>query len=295
MNIIIKKFILFAAMLAVIVVLCSCDTIEDSHKTDISPPDNNDSTPVKQAYPVSFDSESFDSSPQTVVSMSQAVTDILGELGISEKIIGAGGYCRIEGVETVGSPAFPDIDKIIELKPELVLTQSPFASADVVRLKQAGIRYLYLEAPKSFSYLVEEYIKLSMIFYGAVDSQDIAAKALSAIDECMLNAQNSGISKRFIIVEEKINGEYAVSAGDDLETDMLGVFGENVLDGVLDSYLTKDEIESLGFDIIFADASLKSEKLGEKNTKVIYIDMSSFRSPTSALCETISYCLEELG
>ena len=289
-----KVFCILAALSVIFLTLCSCDSIDEPQEENTSLPIVTDSPPIKQAYPVSFDNESFESSPQTVVSLSPALTSILAELSLTDRLVGVSEYCNMPGIEAVGSPAFPDMDKIIELSPELVISQSPIASADVVKLKQSGIRYLYLETPKSFSYLVEEYIKLAMIFYGSVDSQDIAAAALREIDERMTEAQNAGIDISFVIVNAAVDGKYAVSAGADIATDMLGVFGKNVLDGSEQRLVSKEEIEALDFRVIFADSSLRSGELDGVKADVIYIDMSEFASPTTRIGEIILYCLAEL-
>ena len=67
-----------------------------------------------------------------------------------------------------------------------MITQSPLASTDEIRLKQAGVRTLYIPTPTSFSYLCEEYINLALIFYGNVDSREVASEALSEIDSAMV-------------------------------------------------------------------------------------------------------------
>ncbi|MCD7823512.1 MAG: helical backbone metal receptor [Oscillospiraceae bacterium] len=257
-----------------------------------------DEAPVKAAYPVSFGTETFDAAPETVISLSPALTEIMYELGLSEKLIAVSDYCQnYNSLPTVGSPANPDIEAIIELSPELLITQSPIASTDQVRLDQAGVRVLYLELPTSFSYLCEEYIELAMIFYGSVDSEAVALEALSGIDDTMLSAQDAGINVSFVILYYGLDGGYTASAGNDIASDMLSVFGTNLLETEDEELMiiSYEELEELEIDVIFADEALVDEDLEDLDAEVIYLDLSEFSRPTASLSSLISVCTESLA
>ncbi len=257
-----------------------------------------DEAPVKSAYPVSFGTETFEAAPETVVSLSPAITEIVTELGVADKLIAVSDYCDNEsGLPTVGSPANPDIDLIIELAPELLITQSPIASTDEVRLDQAGVRVLYLELPTSFSYLCEEYIEMAMIFYGAVDSEEVALEALSEIDDTMLSAQEAGIDVNFVILYYGLDGGYTASAGNDIATDMLSVFGTNLLetDDEELAIVSYEELEELDIDVIFADDALYGEDIEDLDAEIIYLQLDEFSKPTAALSSLISDCISALS
>ncbi|MCD7784310.1 MAG: ABC transporter substrate-binding protein [Oscillospiraceae bacterium] len=254
--------------------------------------------PVKAAYPVSFGTETFDSAPETVASLSPALTEIMYELGLSEKLVAVSEYCdNYNSLPTVGSPANPDIDAIIELAPELLITQSPIASTDEVKLDQAGVRVLYLELPTGFSYLCEEYIELSMIFYGAVDSEEVALAALSEIDDIMLSAQNLGVSENFVIIYYGLDGGFTASAGNDIASDMLSVFGTNLLETEDEelAIVSYEELEEMNLGVIFADEALSDEDLEDLDAEIIYLDLSKFSKPTAQLSGIISECIAELS
>lgn len=258
-----------------------------------------DEAPVKSAYPISFGTETFDSAPGTVVSLSPALTEIMLELGLSDKLVAVSDYCEnYNSLPTVGSPANPDIDAIIELAPELLITQSPIASTDEVRLDQAGVRVLYLELPTSFSYLCEEYIELAMIFYGSIDSEEVALEALSGIDDTMLSAEDAGISVSFAIIYYALDEGYVASTGNDIASDMLSVFGSNALENEESELatVTYEELEELEIDVIFADISLEEDDISElEDVEIIYLDLGEFSKPTAQLSGLISECIESLA
>lgn len=294
-----KRFFAIILILAfsVSMLLVGCSDIKDSvGVTEDSP--IVDLPPVKQAYPVSFGSEKFDGAPRTVASLSPALTNVLLDLGLEEKLIAVSDYCEYQkdGLDRIGSPALPDINKISELAPELLLTQSPIASADVIRLKQAGVRVLYIELPKSFAYLCEEYIDLALVFYGAVDSKDIAVAALSELDDVMTDASQSGFAESFVALGRKEGNKFTVMPDNCLGGDMLSVFGENLFGERQQRLISKDELSDVEPKVVFADESLQNEKLDDifENVRIVYCDMSSFERPTKSLSYMMRYIKSQL-
>ncbi len=292
------KFRFLLLILTALAVFAGCAHIE-SEQLASSEPVYTDPPPVKQDYPVSFENEVFDSSPQTVASLSPALTDILFDLGLSERLVGVSDYCRApsEDITKIGSPAMPDIDAIISLAPQLLISQSPLASADVIRLKQAGIRTLYIPVPSSFEYLCEEYIRLSLVFYGAVDSKDIAVSALSEIDGAMVAASQSGLNTDFVIITAARDSGYAVAGEEALVSDMLGVFGENIFGGEQTAVLSKDELLGMNPQTVIADDSLDEDDIKElfdNSPRVIITDLTAFERPTAALSEAIENIMGSL-
>ena len=292
-----KKYRLVSIIIAAaltLTALCSCGRTIDGEQVT-SATEATDSPPVREAYPVSFDSETFESSPASVASLSPALTEILCELGLADRIAGVSSYCEKprEDMPEIGSPAFPDIDRIIELSPELLITQSPLASTDVVRLKQAGIRTLYLPVPSSFAYLCEEYIRISLIFYGNVDSRQIAEAALAGIEASMLEAQSIEADISFICVRGTSDGGYIVDVCEGIENDMLSVYGENLLLGRESAFISEEELSELEPDVIFADIGLMDEyedeleELTGSDPELIYIDCQAFERPSSNLSGVI--------
>ncbi len=293
-----KRTLSIIISFALLISFTACSDIE-SESVSVTEDVVIDEAPVKSAYPISFGTESFDAAPETVVSLSPAITEIMLEMNLSDKLIAVSDYClNYNSLPTVGSPANPDIDAIIELAPELLITQSPIASTDEVRLDQAGVRVLYLELPTSFSYLCEEYIELAMIFYGSIDSEAVALEALSEIDSTMLSAQDAGIDVSFIIIYYALDDSYAVSAGNDIATDMLSVFGTNLLE-TEDEELTVisyEELEEMELEVIFADDSLSEDDISElEDVKIVYLDLDEFSKPTAQLSSLISECTDELS
>lgn len=267
----------------------------------VSEPVVTDAPPVKPAYPVSVGNETFEASPAGVASLSPALTEILFDLGVGDRLIAVSDYCdypsAVTGMPKTGSPANPDISAIAAFKPELLLTMSPIASADTISLKQEhGVRVLEISRPKSYAELCDVYLNLAMIFYGAVDYSEIAWNALDVLDSQMSAASDLGILRSFVIVEAKSPEGLMLSHGDTLASDMLSVFGHNLWEDSDRFTATDDELFVLAPDIVFYAQGLRESDIEKvfPYSQLIEIDFERFERPTVRLAETIAYCADRL-
>lgn len=290
-----KLFAVFTALM----LLCSCGTVIDDSKlpTASDTPGISDA-PVKQAYPVSIYGVTFEEAPSAIASLSPAVTRTLTDIGVTDKIVGISEYCTLDstGAITVGSPANPDIDKIIASGADTVITLSPLASTDIITLDQAGVKTVVISEPESYAELCEIYINLAMTMYGSVDSKDIAYSALSGLDTSLLNAKNAGISVKFICVTGTYDDGIIVCGGNTLESDILDVYGENLLAECESHYLDSGDAEALLPEVVFLyDTASRTpiEKL-YPDAFIVRIDADIFERPSADISVEVDYCTQKL-
>jgi ABC-type Fe3+-hydroxamate transport system substrate-binding protein len=87
----------------------------------------------------------IDFAPQRVLSLVPSVTESLFDLNLGNRVVGRTDYCiypagQVERIPTVGGTKNPDINKIIALKPELVIAnREENRKEDVEALQAAGI------------------------------------------------------------------------------------------------------------------------------------------------------------
>lgn len=91
---------------------------------------------------------------QTIVSLVPSVTESLFDLRLNHRLIGRTDYCiypagQVDSVETIGGTKNPDVARIIELAPELVIANyEENRQEDVVKLQEAGIP-VWITFPKT--------------------------------------------------------------------------------------------------------------------------------------------------
>lgn len=82
---------------------------------------------------------------KTIVSLVPSITESLFDLQLQSRLIGRTEYCvypekLVDAIEVIGGTKNPDIDRIIELQPELIIANyEENREADVIQLRDAGI------------------------------------------------------------------------------------------------------------------------------------------------------------
>ena len=115
-------------------------------------PDETETKQENQAqqsnYPVtitdSFGKEvTLEQEPKRIVSVAPNVTEMVYALGDEDKLVGRTDYCdypaEVSEIESIGTLMTPDIEKIISLEPDLVITSTHFDDENGAKLEEAGI------------------------------------------------------------------------------------------------------------------------------------------------------------
>ncbi len=288
------KKLLSAFTAALMLLLCSCTAISENE--DALPAAATVAEP--QPYPVEEGNLIFNSSPVTVGSLSPAVTEMIYELGYGDRLICRSSYCdtpeAVLSLPETGSAANPDIDKIISYAPELLITQSPIANKDTVRLSEAGISLLTLPAPTSLEELYDNYAALADIFAGSIEGNSLAENTLADMKSAVNGAKSSCESIVFIM---NIDGdEITAGTGDSFAGDLFSVFGRNIAENDTDYTITAEELIKADPQYIFLarplsasdfDSELAEQLSAFSEDHVFSIDASITERPTARLAETI--------
>lgn len=286
---------LTAILLVCALTITSCNNITVGDSTDISTDGiitlYNPEEELKP-YPVTLNNVEITEAPKKVVSLSPALTEIMHELGYGGKLVGRSEYCdypkAVSALPSLGSGAKPDIDKIIKLKPSLVISATAIANKDIVNMEKNGIKTLVISAPTSIDGLKSVYEILGLAFEGLFTGKEKGAEKFNAIEKSVAAAKKTEKNK-FIYITTTM----AVAGGDTLESNVLSLFGENIaktgkgytyeLEKLLENqpdiiFLNNDyELADLEEDEIF------SQLTAVQNGKVYSINNTFFERPTGRI------------
>jgi len=91
----------------------------------------------------------FDSVPQRIVSLAPSNTELLFALGLGDEIVGVTDVCNYPPEatqkEVVGAFSGPDLEKVVSVDPDLVLTTSMHAAEVTPALRERGLNVLTLD------------------------------------------------------------------------------------------------------------------------------------------------------
>ncbi len=123
----------------------------------------------------------IDGIPQSIVSLSPSNTEIAFALGLAERIVGVTEYCNYppeaQEKEIIGGFATPNIERIVELEPDLVLASTIHEEA-VTRFEALGIPVLVIESA-SLAELLDN-ISLIAELTGATGKGDVLTASMQS-------------------------------------------------------------------------------------------------------------------
>lgn len=287
-----------ADLLAAVAVMLCCAFFSCCAKVEQAPPEDITVTEaLPEPYPVTIGSLVFNAAPETVGSLSPAITDIIVELGFSDRLVGVSSYCDYEGkpssMADLGSAANPDVDAVINTKPTLLISHSPIAKKDITAIEGAGTRVLIIPAPSSTDELYELYRMIFRVFNGDDDGED------EKITECFSQLERSfnnygGILDDYVYI---MSSKLAFASEDSFGGNFFSHFGKNAAAGEEGKSLTKERLLELDPEYVIIPSGLKLSRLPEElsavqNNKVIRLDENTERlleRPTSEIYKAVDY------
>lgn len=290
-----KTFLYILTLCVSMLFFASCSDIDENEFTSVTLPPPSD-------YPADVGSLTFNSSPASAACLSPALTEIICELGYGDRIAGISKYCdypdEIKSRTVIGSSANPDFDMIAQIKPQLLITQSPLAKKDITSVESAGTRVLILSAPNSVEELYQSYVDMATVFGGKIVAQEKAETALSSLKAALDNAAGTFDSFAFIMTER-----CAVATGDTFAGDFLSYFGKNVAENGTDFDFSVEQLIESNPEYIILASPLKTDDLPEelqeldavKEGRVITIDSALLERPTSRLTELVTDIAQQAG
>jgi ABC-type Fe3+-hydroxamate transport system substrate-binding protein len=142
------------------------------------------------------------SSPERIISLGPAITRQLSLLGVEDRIVGVTTYCNIpqfENKERVGTLMEADLEKIVTLKPDLVIATALTNLKTIQRLKSLDIKVVVFDEAQDFKQLCEQFLSLASFVNREQIARDIILKVEGKVTNIKEKAK--GLSKPKVIVQ----------------------------------------------------------------------------------------------
>ena len=192
--------------------------------------------------------------PQRIVSLAPSLTESLYVLGAGERLKGCTTYCNkpeeAKFKEKIGTLIDFNLEKIVTLRPDLVLGMEFSDRKTIEKLKDLGIRVEMFPSPKNFDHLCESFLRLGQLVGAEEKAAQIVTRAKK--EAALIRAQVAGVEKVKIFWQLGAKPLFAATRG----------------------HFTNDYIESAGGINIAADAHsgiYSREEVLKKNPEVIVI------------------------
>lgn len=225
--------------------------------------------------------------PQKIISLAPSITELIYALGKGDKLVGRTDYCdypeEVKKAPSIGSLTDPNIEKIVELQPDLVVASTHFKEDVAKKLEDLGIKVVVLYNAENFDGAYDTITTFGQI----INAQDKAGELVSGMKEKIEGikekVKGAETPKVYYVVGFGKDGDYTAT-GETFIAQMIEMAGgENIAkDATGWTYSLEKIIENdPEYIIISKNYGMKEQFIGTegykelsavKNNKVIEID-----------------------
>jgi ABC-type Fe3+-hydroxamate transport system substrate-binding protein len=234
------------------------------------------------------------STPRRIISLVPNITEELFDLGVQDRLVGVTTYCQrppeAQAKERVGTVLEVNVEKIVSLRPDLVIASPLTDHKQLQKLQAVGIRVEIFPPPRDFQALCVGFLQLARLVEKQEQARAIIHQAEGEL--AIIKERAKGLPKPRVFVQ--IGERPLVAAGGDSFIDDFVTFagGINIAREVKTSVYSREEVVRKNPDIIIIAkmglageqekaAWVKYKTIRAVQTKRIYtVDPYRFCSPT---------------
>ena len=124
--------------------------------------------------------------PERIISLAPSNTEILFALGVGDRIVGVTRYCNYpeeaKEIEQIGGFADPDLERIIALKPDLILAKGTLQKSLVTKLEEREQTVFWLY-PQSVNEILESFESIGELTGTSVTAQQLRKEIEERIEK----------------------------------------------------------------------------------------------------------------
>ncbi|OIO80877.1 MAG: hypothetical protein COW11_06200 [Candidatus Omnitrophica bacterium CG12_big_fil_rev_8_21_14_0_65_43_15] len=131
-----------------------------------------------------------------IVSLAPSITSELYDLGVEDKLIGVTSHCKAPGKDVVGTLLDINLEKIISLKPDLILATNEWNSDNSIsKLKQLGLNVIVFGRQDNFQKVCEDFVKLGEIIGKKPAAEKMAQDIVKQANDILSKSKNTVTKK----------------------------------------------------------------------------------------------------
>jgi iron complex transport system substrate-binding protein len=244
-------------------------------------------------------------SPRRLISLGPAITEKLYLLGVQDRLVGVTTYCvrppEACAKEKIGNVTQVNIEKIVDLKPDLVFATSLTERRDVERLKRLGVNVLVFNEPRSYAETNQQFLELGRIVGREREAEEIVRATGRRVDA--IRERIEGLPQPSVFVQLGTKPLFAATK-DSFVNDFIELAGgTNIAREAKTGFYSREEVLRQDPDVIILvgmDAAAGNEKKqwqkfralkAVKNDRIFIMDSYRVCSPTP---RTFVDALEEM-
>ena len=166
--------------------------------------------------------------PNRVISIAPSITEIIFALGLEDKLVGRTDFCNfpleVESIESIGSLKSPNIEKIIELEPDLIIASTHFQKEVYDKLSELQIKVIVLDSKGSFEGVYDTIEKAGKVFNVTDKALELISTMKFTVEEVIEKVKNEPKPTVYYVVGFGEYGDFTAGGGTFIN-DMLEMAG----------------------------------------------------------------------
>ena len=187
-----------------------------------------------------------------VVSLAPSFTQSIYYLEAQDHLIGCTSYCEAakeDNKEIVSSAVKANVEKIISLKPDLVLASGLTNPKDIELLKKMGIKVEIIPTPQSFREICKQFIQMGKLVGKTEKANTLIEESERTIQEITEKNKNKTTRKMFFQIGA--NPLFAVTSNTFMDDYMTFLGIENISKKLTQGAVTREFVIANNPDYIF--------------------------------------------
>lgn len=235
-----------------------------------------------------------DNYPKRIISLGPSVTETLYLLQVQDKVVGVTSYClkppEAQEKEKIGTVIDVNLEKVVSLKPDLVIATSLTDPRVIEKLKSLKINVVSFSQPGNFTEICSQFMELAELVGKEKEAVRIIATAKEKVD--YIKDRVNGLQKPRVFVQVGAKPLFTV-AGNSFVNDFIEFAGGiNIAKDAKAGLYSREEVLRKNPDaILIVTMGIAGEKEKEiwakyktlnavKNNRIHIIDSSKLCSPT---------------
>lgn len=225
-------------------------------------------------FPVSVNGVTISEKPLAIGSMSPAITQTLIDLELSGRLVGISGYDAplyddenpaYGGYQPgdFGTVQLPDLMEMRRVRPDVILTQTPFVEEDLVKIQQLGIEVVVLPSPTDLTSLLKNCNDIFRLYLGEITGAEryleFESRFNAKVDFLKETSSSGSLGKSAIYMKDFPT---MMATGDTLEHTFLTMLGySNAAEDYTNWVYPTDKLVDLNPDVILYSKDIPKETI----------------------------------
>ncbi|MFA5390958.1 MAG: ABC transporter substrate-binding protein [Candidatus Omnitrophota bacterium] len=233
--------------------------------------------------------------PERIVSLSPVITEELFLLGAGDRVVGRTHYCtkprEAQKIEEVGNVLEVSVEKIVALRPDLVLAGSMTSPKAKEKLKRLGLRVEEFPSASDFNGICDSFFKLGRIIGKEKEAETMVKIARSKVDA--LRSQVRDGDRPAVFLQVGVDPLVTMTHGSFLNDLIEFSGGVNVARDAGSRIYSREKVIADDPDIIIISGmGSDGEKANEKEKKIWqgYRNLKAVKNSTIYVVDSDLYC-----